>query len=223
MADYSNPFQIKNMQESLTERVYQYLRYSITHQRIKCGERVSITRLADDLQVSQTPVREALQRLEKEMLVEFETNKGVKIIEITPKDVIEICEISMLLECHAIKLSFEVSDINAIIDDLEGCILKQKESYGMQNFDMFMDYALAFHKVFGKHSNNSRLIHTLNSIQGQMDILVAKFYDGSHAMQDSIAEHGRILRAVREHDVEKTVSEMKNHITNSREKIIKLF
>ena len=88
---------------SLREAVYQTLRRAILTNLLKPGERLMELKLAAELGVSRTPVREALRQLELEGLVSIVPNKGAYVIGITEKDMKDIYAARSLLEGRCTK------------------------------------------------------------------------------------------------------------------------
>jgi DNA-binding GntR family transcriptional regulator len=83
---------------SLTAQVTEMLRAAVTSGEMKPGEHYSATGLAEKLGVSRTPVREALQLLEKEGIVQIEKNKGVRVLQIPLEEIVQIFQIRIILE-----------------------------------------------------------------------------------------------------------------------------
>jgi DNA-binding GntR family transcriptional regulator len=85
----------------LTSTVHAALRDAILDGRLEQGERVNQDRVARELGVSRTPVREALRWLERDGLVRLEQNRGAFVASFTARDLFEIYELRELLEPHA--------------------------------------------------------------------------------------------------------------------------
>ncbi|WP_313405619.1 GntR family transcriptional regulator [Aeromicrobium sp.] len=84
-----------------TDRVFALLRERIVGGDLAAGSQHSIYRLAEQLEVSRTPVREAVLRLADLGLVEIERNRGVRVRSVTAADVREVFELRLLLEVPA--------------------------------------------------------------------------------------------------------------------------
>jgi len=89
---------------TLQERVYRAIKQSVLRNELLPGETLSIDSLAENLGVSQTPVREALTRLSADRLVEYQRNKGFRVAPITESCVREIYEIRRLIEPYTVKI-----------------------------------------------------------------------------------------------------------------------
>lgn len=83
---------------SLTNQVTDMLRAAITSGEMRPGEHYSAIGLSQRLGVSRTPVREALQLLEKEGIVRIEKNRGVRVIQMSLDEIVQIFQIRIILE-----------------------------------------------------------------------------------------------------------------------------
>lgn len=97
--------------ESAGEAAYLRLRTDIIFGRLAPGLRLRLERLRDDYEVSVTTLREVLGRLASEGLTVFEAQKGFEVARISARDLREIAEMRILLECHAAGLSFANGDL----------------------------------------------------------------------------------------------------------------
>ena len=92
---------------TLTTRALEALRAAIVDGRLVAGERYSVAQLAERFGVSRTPVREALLVLERQGVVRFERNRGVRVLETTAHDLEEVFALRLLLEVPATRRACE--------------------------------------------------------------------------------------------------------------------
>jgi len=81
------------------------LRHAILSGELAQGMQLRQDQLAEQFGTSRIPVREALRQLEAEGLVRIEPNKGARVTPLSLADVLEILEIRIALECHALRLA----------------------------------------------------------------------------------------------------------------------
>jgi DNA-binding GntR family transcriptional regulator len=86
---------------TLAARAHDAIRAAIVDGRLAAGERYSVARLAERFGVSRTPVREALLLLERQGVVRFERNRGVRVLETSVHDLEEVFTLRLLLEVPA--------------------------------------------------------------------------------------------------------------------------
>jgi DNA-binding GntR family transcriptional regulator len=97
----------KVTKESTRAKVYAALRDAILSGRLHCGERVKEIPLAEELGVSRAILREAMQQLVHEGLLESNAYRGARVIELRPEQIDEIVEARILLEGRAVRLAAE--------------------------------------------------------------------------------------------------------------------
>src|SRR4029077_2652017 len=101
----SMPLAALDDQQQLTDRVHAALREAITSGRLRPDERIKQEKVAAELGVSRTPVREALHLLEREGLVRLVPRRGAVVPGVTAADVRELYELRELLEPAAAALA----------------------------------------------------------------------------------------------------------------------
>lgn len=104
---------------NLSDQIYEMLREDIVHQRIKCGEKMTVKMLVERFQVSATPVREALVRLAQEKLVTYHPNAGASVIELTDNDIRELYEFVGDVDSLAIYYASRHPDNEELIEKLK--------------------------------------------------------------------------------------------------------
>ena len=118
--------QIKNLHRSLSDIATDSIRNAIIRGDFKMGQSITEASLSTSLNISKTPVREALSKLESEGLVVSEKNKGYKIFILSKQEYIELSELRFALESQALRYGFE-REPSKMIESLES-VLKEMES-----------------------------------------------------------------------------------------------
>ena len=104
--------------QSLVDLVYEKLREAIIQLQIPLGSKLNVNELQSKMGVSCTPLREAINRLQQEGLVVYETNVGAHVISLEPHDVLEIQQLAMTLHCAAIRLAMVNGSRGVIVSEL---------------------------------------------------------------------------------------------------------
>lgn len=118
--------------EPLKERVYSYLRSAILNGSVPPEGRLVEEMVARELEVSRTPVREALQKLEKERLIEHFPHRGFAVARETESQVVEIFEIRAILEGYILRIACEnatddfLSELKSLLGEAERCLVEGK-------------------------------------------------------------------------------------------------
>jgi DNA-binding GntR family transcriptional regulator len=164
-----------NYYKSLKDYVFEYISEQINSGTIKPGEKVNESNIANALNVSRTPVREALIQLSDEGILDKIPRKGFVVREVTLNKVKEIYSIIGVLEGFAASLA--VSKITEIeIDQMESLIKQMDRCIEANDYKSYYKLQLQFHEIFINSSKNSELI-------GLIDMLKRKFIK-----QDYISE-----------------------------------
>lgn len=145
-----SPFTIEPT-PSIREKVYAYLRDEILSGHIPGGSRVVEGRLAAHINVSRTPVREALHLLEMEGLLESIPRVGYRVRQIRADEVEEICEIRAVNEILAARKVIERNDpscLDALAENLE---LTEAEIQAGRP-QSFVDLDAVFHEILVRAS-----------------------------------------------------------------------
>ena len=93
------------------EHAYRTIRADIIFARLKPGQKLGLERLKEDYDVSVSTLREILSRLASDGLVLAEGQRGFQVAPVSLTDLREIADLRLLLECHAIDVSFQAGDL----------------------------------------------------------------------------------------------------------------
>ncbi|WP_438752218.1 GntR family transcriptional regulator [Pararhizobium sp. O133] len=97
--------------DTIGDQIYHRLRSDIIFGRLEPGRKLRLEQLRGLYAVSVATLREVLLRLVSEGLIRFETQKGFEVAPISARDLREISDMRILLECHAVEASFTSGDI----------------------------------------------------------------------------------------------------------------
>ena len=194
--------------QSLVDQIYDEIKKSIIYLEYPLGERLNNSDLQAKYQVSNTPVREAINRLQKEGLVKYENNVGARIISISEKDVHEISQLAMTLNQAAVKFSMEIGNHKQMAEEIEKYINDYKNAKSPEFRTKSFHNAVG---VFYKYCGNERLTANMKIIQGQQ-IILRNIYNKSINLQDSsIDDLKAIHSAVLSGDSDKVIEALKNN------------
>jgi len=195
-----------------TTLVYSQLRDDIIRGRLSPGQRLVAQRLATQANVSRTPVKEALARLESEGLVLREENWGYTVRSITVRDAEEIFEGRLIIEVAAARLAAERA--SAADEDALGKALAASEKRLRQGkLVEFQIDSRAVHERIVQATANTQIMRMFR----QLDDLVLIFglsllRANPDRAADIYEENIGIVEAVRSRDPEQAASLMKRHI-----------
>ncbi|MFI5617372.1 GntR family transcriptional regulator [Streptomyces sp. NPDC051567] len=182
---------------SLREQIREHIVEGIVSGRWKPGERIVERRIAVELEVSQTPVREALRELETLRLIESAPNKGVRVRNLSAADLEEIYPVRAGLEQIAAELAAPAlaSDCAA----LEPHVAALWEADRRDDGTAQVRHTVGFHRELVRAAGNSVLLHTWESLG--IEVFTALSIRWLGTVQKSYAEeHAALVAAFRERD-----------------------
>lgn len=147
---------------SLREQIREHILEGIVGGRWQPGERIVERRIAAELLVSQTPVREALRELESLRLIESAPNKGVRVRELTAADLKESYPVRAGLEQVAAELAAEALAEDPSALEHEVTALYAADEAG--DSEAQVRHTVAFHRAIVEAAGNSVLLHTWESL-----------------------------------------------------------
>ena len=158
-----------------------------------------MARLAERFGVSRTPVREALLLLEREGVVRFERNRGVRVLETSAHDLEEIFTLRLLLEVPATYRAcglLTAEDLAAL--DRELAAMRRLAKAGDEN--AFMAHDTRFHEIVLTAAGNRRLAALIGQMRDFVRFRGASTVGRSRDLRAIHAEHVAVMTALRERD-----------------------
>jgi DNA-binding GntR family transcriptional regulator len=211
--------------QMLSHSVYEALRKHIFDQRIAPSAKLNIDALARDLAVSQTPVREALARLEAEGLVSKEPLRGYTVKPLLDDaELAQLFEARLILEPQAARLAATRAS-EAHIAELERLdVLLRQPSAGASYSEIktFAGNDAAFHAILAEATGNEYLRAAILRLQSHLHLSRRYFHRGIADAFQALPEDHDILDALRRRDASAAERSMREHITRSQARYQKL-
>lgn len=202
---------------TLTEEIAATLRERILGGQYKIGEKLNESRIASELMVSRTPVREAVRLLEAEGLVEALPNRGCTALGFSGKDIEDIYSVRAVVEGLAVRWAAE--KISG--DELEKLrdVWELMEFYTeKRNSRKVLELNKRFHEILYQASRSRFLVQTLKSYQDYVQQSRKVTVYKEENLRSILGEHERILRAVEARDGSLAEKEILIHLANSRDR-----
>lgn len=207
---------------NLRDRVEKELRDAILSGVFRPGQKLVETDIADQLEVSRAPIREALTALQRDGLVVDIFRRGYFVSEFTEEDIEEIYGLRLILEIGGLKRAYpnlteaDFVVFQGIIDELGYMLSNHKEQNEIVNID------LTFHEYLLKCARNKRLQAMWNKLRSQSQLLIGVT---SQTQYDYIEQpktmHQNLLDAMCLKGLEAAEEELTFHITDAQERAIK--
>ena len=194
---------------SIREAAYKHLREAILTGSLVPGKRISEPALAQKLGLSRTPIREALQYLSKEGLVDITPHKGARVRLLSFREIKEVYEVRAILESEGARLAAlhaseqELKQIHRQLNQLNA--LDPDHLLAQRQADM------AFHASFVAAGQNQTLQRLFNDLQGSLSLLRA-YTSNLSQTSETQAQHLAILHAIRDKQPEAAAKAAKVHV-----------
>ncbi|GAA1863913.1 GntR family transcriptional regulator [Asanoa iriomotensis] len=181
--------------QSLPRQIREYIVEGIVNGRWKPGERIVERRIAAELNVSQTPIREALRELEVLRLIESAPNKGVRVRNLTAADLEEIYPVRAALEQLAASLAAPRLDVAV----LEPSVAALRAADRSGDAEAQVRHTVEFHRLLVRASGNTVLAHAWESLGIEVWTNLSIRWLGTR-QQSYAEEHEAIVEAFRRRD-----------------------
>jgi len=213
-----------NKYESISHKIYNALKTKIMKGILKPGEKLFGNTIATDLNVSRTPVREALQRLASEGFLEIKPNKAMVVAKFSYEYSKEILEIREVLEGLAARIVADKINEQEI-KEMQNIFKRMQSSAESNDLLTYCEYDDKFHDFIFKICKNHSLLKMRNYLENFIYRFRIKSLSGVKSvsvkgrLNNSLKEHRKILDSLKEHNPVKAEREIKKHINNTMKNI----
>lgn len=199
---------------TLSEGAYEAIRRKIITGVLAPSSKLVVATLASGLDLSATPVNEALAALEREGLVTYMPHRGYFVSAVTPEHVEEVYSVREVFEILAVRLAAQKAE-RRTVERLRDILRESRESIRLGDTSTFSDLDVEFHRVIWTSTNNSLAARIGELIGGQIRLLVATTARAPGRFRGAFEEHSRIYRAIKDADPKAAVIAMRKHIRNA--------
>ncbi len=210
-----------NSSKPLGEVVYEALREAIIKNQFKPGERLMETELADEMEVSRTPVREAVRKLEAEGYVVMIPRKGTYVASLSIQDINDVYEIRAALEgMAASQAAIRASEEE--IAAIKECIDAEAVLWESDDLEKTVESDIQFHSLLYRASKNKKIESLINDLREQTQRLRSSTLSTPGRLKFALDEHRKILAAIEARDPQGAQEAALAHIERSREVMLGL-
>ena len=199
-------------------QVYDRIKQEILSGNISPGSRVLEGRLAKQVHVSRTPVREALHVLEMEGFLESFPRVGYRVRQITLEEAIEINEIRAVLEPLAANKAIKNED-QTYIDALQEVLSKSEAVAKKGQFHSFLKYDAEFDEIIVKASGMKALLDIWATLRYRLRLYRMGAQDSLKTRLRSIKGHRQIFQCLKAKDRDGVQRAIKKHLEDSKKDI----
>ena len=206
------------MVESNKEIAYEKIRDRIISGHLKPGQPITEEQLSKELDMSRTPVREALIKLQSEELVRMVGNRGAAVMEITPVDIAEIFQLRLLVEPYAARACVEFIDKKKLREIREKLTILAQSDLSKTVLE---DLGTSLYEVHDLHdliiqaAGNRRLARLFNTLQSQILWMLNLERRITGRIGRSIQEHLNIVNALLASNGDSAEKYMREHLESN--------
>lgn len=206
---------------SLADHAYVEIKKRIFDFELMPGDRLSESELAQEIDVSRTPLRQALQRLQHEGFVEAIPKVGWLVPPLDFEKFDELYDFRVLIECHAVRaLSDSDRDLSRLHRLARAWLVSPKER--LQDPEKVGMLDEAFHSQIVEGTGNRELVRTYREITERMRIIRRLDFYNANRITTTYDEHGKILAAIQKRRSDEAQRLLRAHIEQSRLEVRKI-
>lgn len=195
----------------LAQVAYEHLQEQLWSGELEAGEKISEAKLAEELGMSRTPVREAIRRMETEGMLTQVPSSGTYVTAPERAEIVEAYEVRMAIESFAVKKATkrmkpaQVLELQKLCDDMRSAIRDFRESKApLMAGDCLRRYLnadLGFHLLLLKAAENRRALTIFGDVNLRSAIFGCRSHERDlHHVAWVWLHHARVARAVRRRD-----------------------
>lgn len=206
---------------SLHDEVASRLRERIFAGEWAPGSFLDEVRLAEDMHISRTPLREALKVLTAEGLVRHEPRRGCFVAEVTEKDLDEIFPVLALLEGRC---AYEAAQnaTDADLQALEDLHQKLSRHAKARRINEYYQANFAIHEAIIQLADNRWLAGVIGDLRKIVKLARLQQLHAPGRLDQSLSEHLAVFAALKARDAEGADAAMRTHLTRQREALREL-
>jgi GntR family transcriptional regulator, rspAB operon transcriptional repressor len=204
---------------SIKNRIYRTIKEKIISLDLKPGDVLSDRKLSEELKASRTPVREALNLLQKENYVRQQHGRGFCVSEISLKNIEDLYDVRIVLEAAALRQAAK-KDVTRHVEKMEQVLRRHRDR--VKNFKpkgTFFEDA-EFHKAFAAMTENQYLFEILESIMERIEML--RNIEGISRERVGIAvqQHSKIFEFFKKGLYAEAEQSLCEHLQDSKENVL---
>ncbi len=199
------------MKIPLQEYAYQKCQELIESGELSPGNLYSESAMSKQLGISRTPLRTALQQLEREGLIIRLPQRGFYVYQFEEKDIEELFAIRKAIEGYAVEhIARTKSDVD--LRQAKKHLDAQKEARQSDDYSVFIREDRKFHENIVKALNNKRLVMIYSDLRQSIELIGLKRFKMNSQRNQSIAEHKSIIQAIEKGDPPAAREAVYNHL-----------
>jgi DNA-binding GntR family transcriptional regulator len=204
---------------ALHEQVAHRLRQMLVEGRIAPGAKLNERELSEVLNVSRTPLREAIKMLAAEGLVELVPNRGAIALQLTEQDVMNTFEVMAGLEAQSGELAAQrITD--AELDEIRAMHYEMLAAYTRKDLSTYYTLNAKIHRAINAAAKNPVLSATYNQVNARLQALRFRSNQDGQKWKRALSEHEKMIDALAARDPQAMRQVLLTHLQNKREVVL---
>ena len=204
---------------ALHEQVAHRLRQMLVENRIAPGAKLNERELSEILNVSRTPLREAIKMLAAEGLVELLTNRGAIAVELTEADVLNTFEVMAGLESQSGELA-AMRITEAELNEVKAMHYEMLAAYTRRDLPAYYRLNAAIHGAINAAAKNAVLTSTYKQVNARLQALRFRSNQDEDKWKAAVQEHENMICALEARDPVAMREVLMSHLNNKRDVVI---
>ncbi len=208
--------------KSLGQHVFENLKKAIISGEFESGKRIVETSIAETLDISRTPVREAIHKLEREGFLKKQPRGGFIVLGLSRREIEETFGIRSVLESYAARLAtgrHKKEDLKPLDDKIR----EYQEYLSRGDFDALPRINTQFHDLLYALSGSSKLIKIINDLRDQIYRFRQIILKQEKLAIMSHKDHSQMMKIIRKRDEDGVEKLVREHIIRGQDAVLKEF
>ena len=197
--------------ETLKEWVIKEIKAAIIDGRLKSQERVNESKIAEEMGLSKSPIREAVNELVKDGILVSEPFKGAVVKGLTKKEAHELYSLRAVLEAFAVDLMEKPLNPDAL-ETMDQIVLDMKDAAHRNNLDKMIELDLKFHQYLMKLSGHQLLLEIWERIYGRISMYMGQKSRFFENLEEDAALHEALVEKIRTGEMKNIKKLLEKHI-----------
>jgi GntR family transcriptional regulator, rspAB operon transcriptional repressor len=215
---------INSMPNSTTtyqQQAYDFVKAEIMNLHYKPGQHISDTDVAESLNISRTPVREAFHRLENEGLLINQSRRSWRVYALSLADIHHIFDIKEVVEGMVARKAADCQDetLRAV---LRGTLAKMREAAEANDPDSWLEADFKLHDTLFDMAGNERAGRIINNLNDQWHRVRVGYVTMQLRIKQSTQEHTEFVESILAGDGEAAEQQLRSHLNAVREELARL-
>jgi len=204
---------------TLQEQAYHLVKSRILNRELKPGQYLNDTQIAEELNISRTPVREAFQLLEHEGLLISEARRGWRVYTLSLEDLHEIFDIKVALEGIMVRRAAECRD-EAKRAALKDALARMAHAAKTNDYQAWWQADVDLHAAIADMCGNERARRVIKNLNEQWQRIRLGFLTMEGRMERAIPEHAAFVDSILAGNADDAERQIQSHLNSLRDELV---